>query len=212
MIAEDLGVGLRVDWIVYTRFAQRTNCDALMGVIIKEDGRTLRGVKLTVPYTGSGWVLVLPKDAPPYTRFEDVEGKKGIGVQYSSWVHYILDTRKIKTRQFQNDQEILEALSKGEIAAGAVVNTYAGWRVHLHPDDGIKLVEGYAPESELRWNVAVGLRNADQALIDAVNNSLRQRMADGTIKTIIEQYGIPYYLPFEVDSVKDLKRSTTGEK
>lgn len=199
MIADDLGVALRVDWIHFTRFAQRTNCDALMGVILKDDGSGMRGVKLTIPYTGSGWVLVLPKDAPAASRFEEVKGSEGIGVQYSSWVHYILDSRKMKTRQFQDDQEILEALNRREISAGAVVNTYAGWYVHIRPEEGLKLVQGYTPESELRWNVAVGLRNADQALVDAVNEILRQRMADGTVRTIIERYGIPYYPPFKHD-------------
>ncbi|HTS54050.1 MAG TPA: transporter substrate-binding domain-containing protein [Burkholderiales bacterium] len=199
MIADDLGVALRVDWIHYTRFAQRTNCDALMGVILKDEGSGMRGVKPTIPYTGSGWVLVLPKDALAASRFEDVKGSEGIGVQYASWVHYILDSRKMKTRQFQNDQEILEALNRGEISAGAVVNTYAGWYVHVRPEEGLKLAPGYTPESELRWNVAVGLRNADQALVDAINEILRKRIADGTVKAIIERYGIPYYPPFKHD-------------
>src|SRR5437667_127722 len=89
------GVGLRVDWIVYTRFAQRTNCDALLGAIVQDNGKGPRGTQLSIPYAGSGWVLVLPKDAPAVARFEDVRGAKGIGVQYSSWAHYILDTRKL---------------------------------------------------------------------------------------------------------------------
>jgi len=202
MVADDLGVGLRVDWIVYTRFSQRTNCDALMGVIVKDDGSGPRGVMLTVPYTGSGWVLVLPKDAPTVTRFEDVRGGKGIGVQYSSWAHYILDTRKLKTRQYANDLEILDALSRGEISAGAVVNTYAGWYVHLQPNDGVKVASGYTPELDLRYNVALGLRTADRALVDAVNAVLRRRVDDGTIKGIFERYGVSYYAPFKAEIAK----------
>ncbi len=202
MIVDDLGVGLRVDWIVYTRFAQRTNCDALLGAIIKDDGKGPRGTQLSIPYAGSGWVLVLPKDAPAVSRFEDVRGGKGIGVQYSSWVHYVLDTRKVKTRQYLNDLEIMDALSRGEISAAAVVNTYAGWYVHLQPNDGVKLVNGYTPESDLRWNVALGLRNADRALVDAVNVVLRRRLDDGTIKAIFERYGVPYYPPFKAEIAK----------
>jgi polar amino acid transport system substrate-binding protein len=202
LIADDLGVTLRVDWIVYTRFAQRTNCDALMGVIIKDNGKAPRGTQLTIPYASSGWVLVLPKDAPAVTRFEDVRGDKGIGVQYSSWAHYILDTRKLKTRQYLNDLEIMDALSRGEVSAAAVVNTYAGWYVHLQPNDGVKLVEGYAPETDLRWNVALGLRNADSALIDAVNGILRRRMAEGAIQGIFARYGVPYYPPFQAEVAK----------
>ena len=202
LIAGDLGVGLRVDWIVYTRFSQRTNCDALLGAIVQDDGRGPRGTQLSVPYAGSGWVLALPKDAPAVSRFEDVPGGKGIGVQYSSWAHYVLDTRKLKTRQYLNDLEIMDALSRGEISAAAVVNTYAGWYVHLQPNDGVRLASGYTPESDLRWNVALGLRNADRALVDAVNDILQRRMADETIKGIFARYGVPYYPPFKAEVAK----------
>ncbi len=209
-IAEDLGVGLHVDWIVYTRHARVMNCDALLGVIIKDDGTGARGTKLTIPYASSGWVLALPKNAPDVARFEDVPGDKGIGVQYSTWAHYVLDTRRLKTRQFANDFEVLDALSRDEVAAGAVVNTYAGWYVHLQPSDHVKLAEGYAPEPDLRWNVALGLRNADQALLDAVNSVLTRRMADGTVKTIFAKYGVPYFPPFEPQPKK--KPAPTEEK
>lgn len=198
MIAEDLGVGFRVDWIVYTKHSRVMNCDALMGVILKEDGAKLKGVKPSIPYAGSGWVLVLPKNTPTVMRFEDVPGDKGIGVQYSSWVHYSLDTRKVKTRQFLNDLEILDALSRGEVAAGAVVNTYAGWYVHLQPGGGVRLVEDYTPEPDLRWNVALGLKNVDQPLVDAVNAILTRRMADGSVKSIFAKYGVTYYPPFDL--------------
>ncbi len=198
MIAEDLGVGFRVDWIVYSKHARILNCDALMGVILKEDGAKLKGVKPSIPYAGSGWVLVLPKNTPTVMRFEDVPGDKGIGVQYSSWVHYSLDVRKLKTRQFLNDLEIMDALSRGEVAAGAVVNTYAGWYIHLQPNDGVRLVDDYTPEPDLRWNVALGLKNVDQALIDAVNAILERRMGDGTVKSIFAKYGVPYYPPFDL--------------
>lgn len=207
MIADDLGVGLRVDWIYFTRFARLINCDALMGVIVKDDGKGPSGVKLTVPYTSSGYVIVLPKGSPVVRRFEDVPGGKGIGVQYSSWAHYILDTRKIKTRQFQNDLEILDAVSRGEVSGGAVVNTYAGWYLHLQPGDEIQLVDGYVPESDLRWNVAVGLREADQALVDAVNDVLKRRMADGTVKAVFDRYGVPYYPPYRVAATGGSSRS-----
>lgn len=194
-IAEDLGVGLRVDWIVYTRHARVMNCDALLGAIVKDDGTGPRGTRLTIPYASSGWVLVLPKNSPPVIRFEDVPGDKGIGVQYASWVHYSLDTRKLKTRQFANDLEIMDAVSRGEISAGAVVNIYAGWYLHLQPGSGVTLAEGYTPEPDLRWNVALGLRAADAALMDAVNGILARRLADGTIAAIFARYGVPHLPP-----------------
>ncbi|HSB70094.1 MAG TPA: transporter substrate-binding domain-containing protein [Candidatus Methylomirabilis sp.] len=195
-IAADLGVRLHVDWIVFTRHARVMNCDALLGAIITDEGKGPRDAKLTVPYASSGWILVLPKSAPPTNRFEDVLGDKGIGVQHASWAHYILDNRKLRTRQYANDLEIMEAVSRGDLAAGAVVDTYAGWYLHLHPGANVRLVQGYTPEPDLRWNVAMGLRGADQALLDAVNGILGRRTADGTISASFARYGIPYSPPF----------------
>jgi polar amino acid transport system substrate-binding protein len=195
-IAADLGVRLHVDWIVFTRHARLMNCDALLGAIVADEGKQPPGAKLTVPYASSGWILVLPRNAAAATRFEDAAGDKGIGVQYASWAHYTLDTRKLRTRQYANDLEIMEAVSRDEIAAGAVVDAYAGWYLRLHPGANARLVQGYTPEPELRWNVALGLRDADQALLDAVNGILGRRIADGTIPAIFARYGIAYFPPF----------------
>jgi len=50
-------------------------------------------------------------------------------------------------------------------------------------------------EPELRWNVAVGLRRADDALLDAVNAALKALLDDGTIRTIYARYGIEHRRP-----------------
>ena len=47
----------------------------------------------------------------------------------------------------------------------------------------------------IQWNVAVALRNADNALVDAVNQVLDGLVADGTVATIFGRYGIPYPPP-----------------
>ena len=117
--------------------------------------------------------------------------------------------RYAATGQFANDLEIMDAVSRGEVSAGAVVNTYAGWYVHLQPDDGVKLVDGYTPEPDLRWNVALGLKNTDQALVDAVNAVLARRMADGTVRAIFAQYG-SLYPPFEMQPTKKRAAAQSG--
>src|SRR5437868_15421401 len=56
-IAKQLGVGMRVDWIVFTRHARRLDCDASIGTIVKaDDGGPRRGPRLTKPYVSSGYV------------------------------------------------------------------------------------------------------------------------------------------------------------
>lgn len=193
-IAKIISVGLRVEWISFRREARYVNCDAFPGSVVTEEAE--KGpVKLTKPYYGSGYVLVLPLGAKGVTTFADLNGRK-IGVEHESWAHYILNTRGLKTAVYADNMEIIEAVEKGEVDAGAVVATYVGWYLKQHPDSPIRIAEGYIPEPDLRWNVAVGLRNADRALKDAVDQALDQLEKDGTIQAILAKYGIPYYPPF----------------
>jgi len=43
---------------------------------------------------------------------------------------------------------------------------------------------------ELRWDVAVGIRKADDALVEAINAALDRMLAAGTIHRIYASYGI----------------------
>jgi polar amino acid transport system substrate-binding protein len=192
-IAKQLGVRLHVDWIVFTRHARRTDCDATIGSIVKaDDGGPRRGPRLTKPYVASGYVLVVPAKAASVERLEDVKGK--IAVEHTSWPHYVLDQRKIPVSTYGSPFDVLDAVTKGQAAAGLVSDAYAGWYLKLQPGT-IKISETYVPERDFRWNVAVALRNADTPLVDAVNRALDTLIADQTIPKIFERYGIKYRPP-----------------
>jgi len=192
-IAKQLGVGMRVEWIVFTRHARRVDCDASIGTIVKADEPgPRRGPRLTKPYVSAGYVLVVPAASPGIGRLEDVKGK--IAVEHTSWPHYVLDTRKVPLVSYGNSFEVLDALAKGEEVAGLVSDAYAGWYLKLHPGT-VKISEAYVPEKDFRWNVAVGLRNADPPLVDAVNHALDTLIADQTIPKIFARYGIAYHPP-----------------
>jgi polar amino acid transport system substrate-binding protein len=51
-------------------------------------------------------------------------------------------------------------------------------------------VQDYESMPELRWEVAVGMRKADDALVAAVNTALDHMLADGTVNRIYASYGI----------------------
>ena len=59
----------------------------------------------------------------------------------------------------------------------------------------MKISQAYVPERDFRWNVAVGLRNADPPLVDAVNRAIEVLIADQTIPKIFARYGIAYRPP-----------------
>jgi len=194
-IAGQLGVRLRVEWIVFTRHARRVDCDATIGSIVKADtdgGSPRRGPRLTKPYVASGYVLVIPATSGSIERLEEVKGK--VAVEHSSWPHYVLDSRKLPLSSYGSASEILDAVAKGEARAGLVPDAYAGWYLKLHPG-AVKISDTYVPERDFRWNVAVALRNADAPLVEAVNRALDALIADQTIPKIFARYGIRYRPP-----------------
>jgi len=192
-VARQLRVRLDVQWIVFTRHARRAQCDAVMGSIVQPDADAPRGSLLTKPYVGSGYVLVIPPTVSDVRRLEDVPRGK-VGVEHTSWPHYILTTKKIETSSYGNQPDILDAVSRGEVVAGFVTDAYVGWYLKQHPG-AVKIASASMPDADFRWNVAIRLLDADQALADAVNQSLDGLIADRTIPGIFTKYGITYVPP-----------------
>src|SRR5213596_2200934 len=165
-IAGALGVKTSVSWIFDRRAAGAAGCEVFMSAIVTPRPRA--PLRLTRPYSGSGYVLVVP-------------GKK-IGVLVQSVAQWVLTKRGLTTTPAFTDEEVVEMVLTGRAAAGAVSMPYAGWYLKEHPNAPLKIAEGYMPEPELRWNITVGVRNADQALLDAVNRVLDDLRRDGTIQ------------------------------
>jgi polar amino acid transport system substrate-binding protein len=199
-IAKILGVRVIPEWIVYTRHARRADCDAVIGAVVpltaEDKAPPGRSGLLTKAYAGSGYVLLVPRADTAVHRVEDVKGGK-IGVEYTSWPHYLLQTHGIGISAYRDQTEIIEAVAKGEIAAGMVTDPYLGWFLKEHPQAAVKVADGYVRDPELQWNVAVRLVNADQPMRDAVDQALDRLLADRTIQDILAKYGLTYLPPFK---------------
>ncbi len=199
-IGKSLGVKVIPEWIIYTRHARRAECDAIIGAVVPlaADGAPSGrgGALMTKAYAGSGYVLLVPQADTAVHRVEDVKTGK-IGVEYTSWPHYMLQTHGIGVTAYRDQTEIIEAVAKGEVAAGMVTDPYLGWFLKEHPQAAVKVAEGYVRDPELQWNVAVRLVNADAPLRDAVDQVLERLLADRTIQTILGKYGLTYQPPFK---------------
>ncbi len=195
-VAREMGLGLDVRWVWSRIGARRVDCDLLMdSIVLPGDGGGSRGVRLTKPYFGSGVALVVPAGSPA-RRFEDLPKGVKIGVIAGSAAHEYLDRRRLTTSSFAFEDEIVDAVARGEVAAGAVHPAYVGWYRKEHPGARIEIPAGFTFVPELRWNVAVGLRRADDALVEAVNTALDRLLANRTIEAIYARYGIAYQPPF----------------
>ena len=208
-LAKRLSVKLNVNWIVFSRHAQRAQCDAVMGAVVQgqenvsreaaEQGETERRPESSVPeishpYAASGYVLVVSGSDPDIRTVEDVKRKGGrIGVEHGSWPHYLLSKRGLPTASYGNQADIVEAIGAGEVLAGLVTDPVAGWFMKQRPN-AVRVADP-APDPELRWYVGIRLLGPDQALMEAVNSSIDGLLAEQTIQGIFSKYGVPYVPP-----------------
>jgi polar amino acid transport system substrate-binding protein len=84
---------------------------------------------------------------------------------------------------------------KGDLYGGALSSNTLSYYLFRHPNSGLRLVHAFESEPELTWEVSVGLRQSDAALLDAVNMALSTLLANGTITRIYARYGIEHRMP-----------------
>ncbi|MEO8003818.1 MAG: transporter substrate-binding domain-containing protein [Betaproteobacteria bacterium] len=188
-VAEGLGLSLSTEWILGRRRANVVNCDMMLDVV--NDAEVHEGkFKLTHPYQRSGVALGLGKGATPISNYKDLEKEQKVGVMVGSFASMVLGKagKRISPYAFQTD--MLDELAKGDLYGAAASSASMSYYILQHPDSGITLVHGFDAEPELTWQVAIGLRKADQAMVDAVNAVIDKMLADGTLKSIYAKYGI----------------------
>lgn len=193
-IAKGLGVSLNVEWIVARRRRNLVNCDMLLDSINDpevNEGRAL----LSRPYQKSGVALGLRRDAEDISDFRQLKKGQKIGVMISSFASMVLGKAGMDTSPYAFQSDMVEDLQKGELYGAAVSAAIMSYYIFQHPDSGLRLVHAFHGESELAWDVAVGLRKSDAALVDAVNEILEKLIADGTLARIYAKYGVEHRLP-----------------
>jgi polar amino acid transport system substrate-binding protein len=204
-VSREMGLGLTVAWVQGLSAARKAECDASMdaravAAHYDREGQTgpLMSVVLPLryskPYAGSGIFLVVPSGSPAQ-RFEDLNEQK-VGVIVDSVANQWLARKGVKVSSFAFQDDIVGAVQTREIGAGAVTAPIVGWYRHEHPDASVTIPEGYEPEPALRWNVAIGLWGADDALLEAVNAAIDRVVEQRIPHHIYAKYGVAYHPPF----------------
>ena len=193
-IAAGLGVPLNIEWIFPRRRANVVNCDMLLDNINDPEVNEGR-MRLSRPYQKSGLALGLRRDADDISDFKELKKGQKIGVMVSSYAGMVLGKagKSISPYAFQTD--MVEDLQKGELYGAAVSAATMSYYILQHPDSGLRLVNAFDGVPQLTWEVAVGLRKSDAALVDAVNEILEKLIADGTLTRIYAKYGVEHRLP-----------------
>jgi ABC-type amino acid transport substrate-binding protein len=193
-LADALGLPLQVDWIVARMRASLVDCDLLFDTIAVPEAQ--RGpIKLSHPYQKSGVSLALRPGSDSIRGFEDLRSGQRVGVMVGSVASVLLGRRGMHTVPYAFESDMVEDLAKGDLDACAVSPASIAYYIYRHPEARLSYVHAYDNEPELRWNLAVGLRRSDDALLDAVNAALDRLIADGTLARIYARYGVDYRRP-----------------
>lgn len=193
-IAEGLGLNLSIEWIVPRRRANVVNCDMQLDSV--NDPAMRKGSSLlSRSYQRSGVALGVTKGATPVSDYKQLAKDQKVGVMVNSVASVVLGKNgaTLSPYAFQND--MVEELAKGQIYGAAVSIATLSYYIHTRPESGIQLVYAFDSAPELSWEVAVGLRKSDQALVDEVNKVLDRLLSDGTLTRIYAKYGVEHRKP-----------------
>ena len=193
-LAAALGVQLNVEWILPRRRANVVNCDMLFDTVddpAVHEGRLL----LSHPYQKSGLALGLRSDAEPIGDYKELKKDQKTGVMIGSIAAMVLGKagKSISPYAFQSD--MLADLRSGEIYAAAVSAPTMSYYIFQRPDSGLRMTTAFDSEPMLTWNVCVGLRKSDDALLAAINQALDRLLEDGTVSRIYAKYGVEHRRP-----------------
>jgi len=193
-LARRMGLELQVLWIVPRYRAATVDCDMLMDTILSP-GVEQRGLRPSMPYQVGGVGLVFAPGQPTVPDYKSLRDGMRVGVMMNSLASLVVSRTGAAMVPFGFEDDMMEAVASGDVQAGAVSPATAGYYNLRHPNQPLTVVRAQDHEPDLRWNVAVGLRRADDALLDAVNAALNALLDDGTIRAIYARYGIEHRRP-----------------
>jgi ABC-type amino acid transport substrate-binding protein len=193
-LARGLGVSLDLQWIMPRYRANLVNCDILLDSISDPslyEGRLL----LSHPYQRSGIALGVGPNAQGVQGIGDLQKGQKVGVLVGSLASVVLGKRGVSISPYSFEQDMLDELAGGELFGAAVAPATLAYYIQQHPQSRLRLVPLYDKEPELTWTVSVGMRKADQDLVDAVNRVLDRLLDEGTIAAIYARYGVEHRRP-----------------
>lgn len=189
-LAKQLGVAMEVGWVVFPIHLVRADCDVVFDSIVDRETAEDAHLRLSRPYAESGVAIALRPGLQGIKGFGDLQQGQRIGAIVGSLVRVRLGQKGVPTIPYTFEDEMLEALGKGELDAALATPATVGYYNMIHKEAPVTMVRDTDSMPELRWEVAVGMRKADDALVTAVNDAVGRMLAEGTVSRIYASYGI----------------------
>jgi len=90
---------------------------------------------------------------------------------------------------FNSQSELMMAVNTGKIDACITDGIVAAYTIKQNSELNLRILTPYTPESS--GKIGAAIRFGDKDLLNAVNNELEKMRSDGTLKKILEKYGLP---------------------
>lgn len=176
----------------------KKRCDVFLGMSDSGDDDMLMGqLVFTKPYVGMGYVLVVQGKAADMKSVAELKNANiKVGVPMSTPIDDYLFTHDIPRELYADNRRIMQGMAKGEVDASLVWATAIAVAHREYPNMKFRMVEGYVPEAEQRWNLNLVVRKQDKALMEFINDGIAELLSNGRMKQIVESYGVPFYPPF----------------
>jgi polar amino acid transport system substrate-binding protein len=194
-LASQLGVKLEVGWVVFPNQIGRVDCDIVLDTIADQATAQERRLRLSRPYLVSGVAIALRPGVSGVAEFSDLKKGQRVGALVGSLAGVTFGQKGLPTIPFTFEDDMIEAVGKGELDAALATPASIGYYNLLHKDTAVTLVRAYEKEPEFRWEIAVGMRKSDDALVAKINEAIERLLADGTVRRIYASYGIEPSLP-----------------
>ena len=109
------------------------------------------------PTRRAAWRLRCDQVLKGSEGFGDLKKEQRVAAIVGSLARVKLGQKGLQTIPFTFEDEMLEALGKGELDAALATPATIGYYNLLHKDAPVMLVRDYENMPELRWEVAVGI-------------------------------------------------------
>ena len=177
-----------------TRKLGRNECDAIFSMPGEDSIKDAPKAALGAPYYGAAFELI-GREGMSQNNLNTL-GDTLVAIQAQTIANFALNARKAKMRTFFSVPSALEGVTKGEASLALLWGPLAGWHLRNHPEAKLTFAAGYEPPAAICWNEHVATRKTDTELRTQIDAALAKLTADGTLKTLMERYGIPFRKPF----------------
>lgn len=183
-IADDLGLELVIDDMDFSAIltsVQNGKSDMAMAGLTVTDERK-KNVDFTETYA-TGVQSIIVKEGSDIKSAADLEGKK-IGTQEGTtgYIYCSDEFGEENVSSYTNGATAVEALKAGKVDCVVIDNNPA--KQFVANNTGLALLDTAYVEEEY----AIAVSKDNKELLEAVNNSLKKLIEDGTVQSIVDKY------------------------